>query len=69
MNSTHPSSVRHHSEAQRAERAGSFSHKRDRIVAAIARALHGLFGTDNSLVPIPVKVAVTQRRNQRRSRD
>ena len=69
MNSIHPSSVRHYSEAQRAERAGSFRHKRDQIVAAIARALHGLFGADNSLVPLPVKVAVTQRRNQRRSRD
>jgi len=69
MNPTHPSSVRHHSEGQRTERAGSFRHKRDQIVAAIARALHGLFGADNSLVPLPVKVAVTQRRNQRRSRD
>ena len=69
MNSIHPSSVRHHREAQRAERAGSFRNKRDEIVAAIARALHGLFGADNPLVPIPVKVPVTQRRNQRRSRD
>ena len=69
MNSIHPSSVRHHVEARRTGRAGSFQDKRDQIVAAIARALERLFGDDKSLVPIPVKAGPARRPNQRRSRD
>jgi hypothetical protein len=50
-------------------RAHWLEYLRNQIAAATEQALRGVVGRDRQLLPIPVRTAVGQRRQQRRSHD